>query len=488
MNLTQTTDVHHNVWQRLSHWRRHGHSPWPLTRPLLSQLASQSPDSLPKAVRHDPLCQHYLALLGPLPWHQWQHRLPGKAYPGPAAQSMVPFVAAYLVKLDVGLKSMCALRRFLVNHPALVWLLGFPLQASTHFPWGFDPYASVPSPIRFTRVLRQLENDALQFLLDDSIAAIRSYLPQGTPLGQVVSLDTKHIIAWLKENNPKAYVKEGRFDKTQQPAGDPDCKLGCKRRHNRIVTTPAQGGKPASSVPIAIGEYYWGYASGVVATKLPGYGEFVLAELTQTFDCGDTTYFFPLMEQVERRLGFRPQYGAFDAAYDAFYVYDYFHNEQLPGFAAVPFAEKGGRPTRLFAPDGLPLCDAGLPMPLKFTYQDRTTSILPYERAKHGCPRQKEGDICPVAHSKWAKGGCSTSLANTPGARIRHQLDRDSATYKAIYNQRTAVERIFAQAVDLGIERPKLRNQVAISNMNTLTYLLINLRGVARLRQSSSAA
>lgn len=127
-------------------------------------------------------------------------------------------------------------------------------------------------------------------------------------------------------------------------------------------------------------------------------------------------------------------------------------------------------------------------MPLKFTYQDRTTSILPYERAKHGCPRQKDGDICPVAHSKWAKGGCSTSLANTPGARIRHHLDRDSATYKAIYNQRTAVERIFAQAVDLGIERPKLRNQVAITNMNMLTYLLINLRAVARLRQSSSAA
>jgi hypothetical protein len=59
----------------------------------------------------------------------------------------------------------------------------------------------------------------------------------------------------------------------------------------------------------------------VVATKVPGWGEFVLAELTQTFDRADPTYFFPLMAQVERRLGFKPQFGAFDAAFDPFYVF-----------------------------------------------------------------------------------------------------------------------------------------------------------------------
>jgi len=45
------------------------------------------------------------------------------------------------------------------------------------------------------------------------------------------------------------------------------------------------------------GEYYWGDASGIIATKVPGYGEFVLAELTLPF------------------LGFRPRYSAFDAAF-----------------------------------------------------------------------------------------------------------------------------------------------------------------------------
>lgn len=67
-------------------------------------------------------------------------------------------------------------------------------------------------------------------------------------------------------------------------------------------------------------------------------------------------------------------------------------------------------------------------------------------------------------------------MPTAPGARIRYQLDRDSDEYRQIYAERTAVERIFSRAVNLGIERPKLRNQAAITNANSLIYLLINLR------------
>jgi len=47
---------------------------------------------------------------------------------------------------------------------------------------------------------------------------------------ECISLNTKHILTWVKENNPKAYVPD-RFNKAKQPPGDPDCRLGCKRRH-----------------------------------------------------------------------------------------------------------------------------------------------------------------------------------------------------------------------------------------------------------------
>ena len=39
-----------------------------------------------------------------------------------------------------------------------------------------------------------------------------------------------------------------------------------------------------------------------------------------------------------------------------------------------------------------------------------------------------------------------------------------------------------SQVLALGIERPKLRNGQAITNQNTLTYVLINLRGLHRVR------
>jgi hypothetical protein len=39
------------------------------------------------------------------------------------------------------------------------------------------------------------------------------------------------------------------------------------------------------------------------------------------------------------------------------------------------------------------------------------------------------------------------------------------------------------QALNLDIERPKLRNQRAIANQNTLIYLLINLRAMKRVQE-----
>jgi hypothetical protein len=73
-----------------------------------------------------------------------------------------------------------------------------------------------------------------------------------------------------------------------------------------------------------------------------------------------------------------------------------------------------------------------------------------------------------------------------PGARLRYQIDRESKDFRRISQQRTTVERIFSQAVVLGIERPKLRNQLAIANQNTLIYLLINHRATQRLAHQSA--
>jgi len=456
--------------------------------------AWRHPECLPAFVQKSPMAQRYLDLLGPLAWE----RLPERNLIRNWGQPTVPyaaFIPALLLKLNESKASIAELRLLLVEHPELIWLLGFPLAISNPAERGFDASASLPTPRHLTHLLRTLPNAVLQFLLADSVRLILAELAaHGVKTGECISLDTKHILAWVKENNPKAYV-ENRFDKTRQPAGDADCKLGCKRRHNRRKTeseaeppaTPTKNPFPAKDR--SAGEFYWGYGSGVVVVKVAGWGEFVLAELTQTFDKGDTTYFFPLMTQVEQRLGFRPRWGTFDAAFDAWYVYAHFHRKEDPtAFAAVPFAEKRNYKanSRQFSPEGLPICAADLPMPLKTTFTDRTRSIIEHERGKYVCPLlfpQPTGRVCPKDHKNWPKGGCTADLPTSIGARLRYTLDRESEAYKAIYKQRTAVERINSQAKALGIERPYLRNGAAIANQNTLIYILINLRMLQRIRQ-----
>jgi hypothetical protein len=450
--------------------------------PGLARLAHWSQRQLPPFVRRNAVAMKYLKLLRPLDWANLPWRKTNHPYPGPVPASPLPYLAAFLVKLDQQHRTMDQLRQYLVEHPALTWVLGFPLQMCVTATHGFDVAASLPSPARFSYLLRSSSNQTLQFLLSDTVSLLQSALPPEVPFGQAVSLDTKHIIAFVKENNPKAYIKEGRCDKTRQPDGDKDCKYGCKRRSNQSSQqTPTKEGKPVAGLGAGKDEFYWGYASGVVATKIPGWGEFVLAEMTQTFDKGDILTFFPLMEMVEQRLGFPPPFGTADAAYDSFYTYEYFHN--AGGFAAIPYIDKTKGKVYRFDDAGLPLCDAALPMPVKSTFINRSSAVV-HERARHACPLrfpERSAVSCPIHHKKWADGGCVSTLPTSIGTRIRYQFDRESNAYKALYSQRTAVERIFSQAVALGIERPKLRNQCAITNQNTLTYILINLRAWNRV-------
>jgi hypothetical protein len=449
---------------------------------------------LPAWVAQDPVVQKYRALLGSLPWQQFPERPTDRPWPGPKPEPRAPFAAAYLVKLHEDKRFMSELRTYLTEHPALVYWLGFARVSDPTAPYGFDVAATVPKRRHFSTVLRSLPNVALQFLLDATVQTLQATLPpeQQATFGDVIAGDTQALLAWVAENNPKQYIKEGRLDKTRQPKGDVDCKLGVKHRRNHAPhdadgsdhPTPTTDAQPASTLQVGV-DIFWGYASGVIATRLPDGTEVVLAERTRPFNESDPSYFHPLMAQVEQRLGRKPRYGTWDAAYDAHYVYDYF--QQAGGFAAVPFNPGGPqRAKRVFAPDGTPLCAAQLPMSIQFTYQHRS-GLIPHLREKYRCPLlhpTATGQSCPIADAHWEKGGCTTTIAAGAGSRIRHQLDRDSDTYKALYAQRTMVERINSQAEALDIIHPKLRSGRAIANRNTLTYVLINLRALARSRSA----
>jgi hypothetical protein len=65
---------------------------------------------------------------------------------------------------------------------------------------------------------------------------------------------------------------------------------------------------------------------------------------------------------------------------------------------------------------------------------------------------------------------------------MRITLDRKSELYKNLYKQRTSCERINSQAKELGIERPRVRNQRSVANLNTLIYLIMNVRALQRAK------
>ena len=514
--------LHPNFTTFQRHWQQYFHreiSPssslaLPLNRPNLAQLAAMDEEALPLFVRQSPTAMRYLGLLGDLDWNHFPERPENRAWPGPTPAPRAPYVAAFLVKIEEGKTFMSGLRTFLVEQPALVWILGFPLVPDDQAPCGFDVEASVPSRKQLGRVLRTLPDGQIRFLFRCTVQLLADELADVADLGQEISLDTKHIIAWVAENNPKERMAD-RFVKQNQPKGDPECKLGFKsmsnqrtKAHKRAKSdlpspdatpkTPTKDGKPAGKQKE--GEYFWGYASGVVANKIDGWGEFALAELTQTFDHSDSSYFLPLMAQTEENLGHKPRFGALDAAFDNFFVHEYFH--EAGGFAAVPWADRPDH-RKVFDDEGLPLCPAGLAMPLRSTFFKRSHCLVPHECGRFVCPlsgqkgevqemseaeSENEMTTCPIDHPNWRKqDGCITTLPTSIGNRLRHQLDRESDEYKNLYRQRSATERINSQAVNLGIERPKLRNQRSIANQTTLIYVLINLRALDRVRKLKAA-
>jgi hypothetical protein len=389
--------------------------------------------------------------------------------PGKRPHPETAYIKALLIKLVEGYDSCTTLRRFLLEHPLLVLEVGFRPVLNRSLPYGFDVAKTVPT----ARWLREKQRTLAQPLLQSLLLATVQDLCEAIPgLGETVAFDVTHIYAYVKENNPRAYVKE-RYHKDQQPAGDPDCKLGVKRSTNK---EQADGSTKEEK------EYLWGYGSGVASATIPGYGDVVVAEYTLPFNDNDISYFVPLYIRTVATLGFFPTHLTADAAFDAWYTYQmvvYRH-----GIAAIPLNQHG-HPESQRDRDGVPLCAKGLR--LHPTYQFSHT--YGYLSQRFRCPLlfpHASEQTCD--HPQFLKEqGCVKDLNWELGGQMRVTLDRDSPLYKAIYKQRTSTERINSQSKALGLKRPKVRNLHSVRNLNTLTYLVINARALQRARELNAS-
>jgi hypothetical protein len=427
-----------------------------------SHLFDQS--TLATLLDHDPVVQDYRAFFSSLDWslvEQWQAQ---RSLRGRPAHPESAYLKAFLVRIREGFLYTSQLRRFLLKHPLLILELGFCLALAPQAPYGFLLEQTLPCEQWLREKLRTLDQALLQNVLQATVTALQTEIPG---LGETVACDVKHIYAWVKENNLRVYVKE-RYKPDQHLAGDPDCKLGVKRSTNQ---EQADGSKKE------IKEYLWGYGSGVAASTDPVYGDVVLAECTLPFNEGDVTYYRPLYQRTVVALDQFPTHVTADAAFDYWYVYETVAHRE--GIAAIPLNNHGHQEVPR-DPDGTPRCAMGLRM--HPTYQFQHTNGFRAQRFR--CPLlfpQPTGQTCE--HTQFARGkGCVKDPNWEKGGLMRTLLDRNSPLYHAVYTQRTACERINSQAQALGIERPKVHNGTSVRNLNTLIYLVINVRALQRAK------
>src|SRR5438270_11332792 len=197
-------------------------------------------------LEHDPLVQDYRAFFALLDWspvEQWQAPHASRGRP---AHPQSAYLKAFLLRIREGMSYTTQLRRYLLKHPLLVIELGFRLELDPTQPYGFDIEKTIPCQYWLREQLHRFDADLLQALLHATVATLKQEIPG---LGETVAFDVKHIYGWVKENNPRVYVRD-RYDKTKRLAGDPDCRLGVKKRSNQ-EPAPASSttAAPASTAP-----------------------------------------------------------------------------------------------------------------------------------------------------------------------------------------------------------------------------------------------
>jgi hypothetical protein len=398
---------------------------------------------VPDWLGYDEVAQRYERWMSDLDWSQIAEIDEGQARRGKLPHPERAYLGAFIVMVEEKLTSGSALRRYLCEHPALVWLLGWRVVPDEHSVYGFDVQRSVPVAGHLRAKLRTLEPGTLRALLSSTLQVAQALMPN---LQQSVVLDVKHIYAPVKENNPRQYVAE-RYNPQRQPRGDRDCRLGVKRRTNRETATTET-------------EYVWGYGSGIAVTPTPDGQALVLSDYTQPFNQNDVTYGLKLLNRAMTNLGQAPRQVIADAAFDAWYIYQW--SAELHSLAAIALNARGHAPITLHT-DDCPLCPTHHTPMLKFNEWLTDT----HRQARFRCRT------------------CATTLKLNiePGNLLRWRLDRSADPYRALYRQRSCVERVNALAHALGIDHPRQRCLAAVARRNSLIYIVINCHVLQRFRQ-----
>ena len=94
---------------------------------------------------------------------------------------------------------------------------------------GFDITRDLPSYSKFTRFIRELDNNLLQSVMQSQVLKAVDLALIDTSF---IALDATPVKANVSNNNPKSF-KTNKFSKDEHPSADKDCALGVQTASNQ---------------------------------------------------------------------------------------------------------------------------------------------------------------------------------------------------------------------------------------------------------------
>ena len=311
---------------------------------------------------------------------------------------------------------------------------------------GFDITKDLPSYAKFTRFIRDFDNDLLQ-------SVMRSQVLKAVDLTLIdtsfIALDATPIKANVANNNPKSFRKN-KFSKDKPPKADKDCALGVQTASNQYNEKNY--------------EFYWGYKNHILVDCISG---LPICELTTGANVPDSSVTLDILEKTNSFLPLAECSFLADKAYDVKAIYNTIRNT-YNGDCFIALNKRNTKnPKKL--PSGNIICEAGLAMSRDGKCHDNGRT-----RQKYCCPfKNSKTSCCPCNHKCWNNGkknrGCTKYVTIPDDYRL--SIDRQSIAFKSVYSLRTEAERYNSRFKQAGCERVFVRNGNSVKNLNTIAHI-----------------
>lgn len=353
---------------------------------------------------------------------------------GRASYSNHSMICAFIVMKCEGFSQISDLHDYLSNNLIIA-----------HY-CGFDISRELPSYAKFTRFIREFDNDILQTVMQSQVlkAADLSLIDSS-----FIALDATPVKANVSNNNPKSF-KKNKFSKASHPKSDKDCRLGVQTASNQHNEKNY--------------EFYWGYKNHILVDCISG---LPVCELTTGANVSDSSVTLEILKRANSYLPMSECSFLADKAYYVKAIYNTVH-DTYNGDCFIALNKRNTKsPKKL--PSGNIICEAGLAM-----HKDGKFSDSCRTRQKYCCPlkRSKNGN-CPCNHKCWNNGkknrGCTKYVTISDDYRL--SIDRSSIAFKSVYALRTEAERYNSRFKQAGCESVFVRNGNSVKNLNTIAHI-----------------